>query len=91
MGLNRGRYTAVTHLRFCNENRAISRITYLLTRPVGRDQAAEGYRQGRVACGGLSPRSSRIRENFIPLHRDEHEPPGRARRCFEGNHGTPDR
>src|SRR5262249_23276844 len=68
-----------------------SRIGYLLTRPVGRpphhmrrcqfqlsgrnlDQAAEGYRQGRVASRRtLSPRR---------LHRDEHEPPGRARRCF---------
>src|SRR5438445_9424566 len=69
------------------------RIGYLLTRPVGRpphhvrlvpcqfqlsgrnlDQAAEGYRQGRVASRRtLSPRR---------LHRDEHEPPGRARRCF---------
>src|SRR5215470_4293370 len=38
------------------------------------DQAAEGYRQGRVASRRtLSPRR---------LHRDEHEPPGRARRCF---------
>src|SRR5262249_37670780 len=38
------------------------------------DQAAEGYRQGRVASRrALSPRR---------LHRDEHEPPGRARRCF---------
>src|SRR5262249_16578965 len=35
------------------------------------DQAAEGYRQGRVASRRtLSPRR---------LHRDEHEPPGRAR------------
>jgi hypothetical protein len=70
-----------------------SKIGYLLTRPVGRpphhvrrfhaqfqlsgrnlDQAAEGYRQGRVASRRtLSPRR---------LHRDEHEPPGRARRCF---------
>jgi len=70
-----------------------SRIGYLLTRPSrttsapcaavpcqfqlsGRnlDQAAEGYRQGRVASRRtLSPRR---------LHRDEHEPPGRARRCF---------
>ena len=38
------------------------------------DQAAEGYRQGRVAFRRtLSPRR---------LHRDEHEPPARARRCF---------
>src|SRR5262249_15608664 len=38
------------------------------------DQAAEGYRQGRVASRRtLSPRR---------LHRDEHEPPGRARRGF---------
>jgi hypothetical protein len=38
------------------------------------DQAAEGYRQGRVASRRtLSPRR---------LHRDEHEPPGRGRRCF---------
>src|SRR5262249_7296495 len=38
------------------------------------DQAAEGYRQCRVASRRtLSPRW---------LHRDEHEPPGRARRCF---------
>src|SRR5262249_31606615 len=38
------------------------------------EQAAEGYRQGRVASRRtLSPRR---------LHRDEHEPPGRARRCF---------
>src|SRR5499433_3581555 len=37
------------------------------------EQAAEGYRQGRVASRRtLSPRR---------LHRDEHEPPGRARRC----------
>src|SRR5215471_18290773 len=37
------------------------------------DQAAEGDRQGRVASRRtLSPRR---------LHRDEHEPPGRARRC----------
>src|SRR5215467_2962753 len=37
------------------------------------DQAAQGYRQGRVASRRtLSPRR---------LHRDEHEPPGRARRC----------
>src|SRR5262249_54045409 len=37
------------------------------------DQAAEGYRQGRVASRRtLSPRR---------LHRDEHEPPGRARGC----------
>src|SRR5262245_43518702 len=38
------------------------------------DQAAEGYRQGRVAS----------RRTLSPprLHRDEHEPPGRARRCF---------
>ena len=37
-------------------------------------QAAEGYRQGRVASRRtLSPRR---------LHRNEHEPPGRARRCF---------
>src|SRR5262249_11054553 len=36
--------------------------------------AAEGHRQGRMASGRtLSPRR---------LHRDEHEPPGRARRCF---------
>src|SRR5262245_15330331 len=38
------------------------------------DQAAEGYRQGRVA----SRRTLSLRR----LHRDEHEPPGRARRCF---------
>jgi hypothetical protein len=73
-----------------------SRIGYLLTRPVGRPphhvrrfhanfsyqagtwtkprRVAEGYRQGRVASRRtLSPRR---------LHRDEHEPPGRARRCF---------
>jgi Transposase DDE domain group 1 len=38
------------------------------------DQAAEGYRQGRGASRrALSPRR---------LHRDEHEPPSRARRCF---------
>src|SRR5262249_46039159 len=38
------------------------------------DQAAKGYRQGRVASRRtLSPRR---------LHRDEHEPPTRARRCF---------
>src|SRR5262245_51293255 len=38
------------------------------------DQAAEVYRQGRVASRRtLSPRR---------LHRDEHEPPARARRCF---------
>src|SRR5499426_3626229 len=38
------------------------------------DQAAEGYRQGRVASRRtLSPRR---------FHRDQHEPPGRARRCF---------
>ncbi len=38
------------------------------------DQAAEDYRQGRVASRRtLSPRR---------LHRDEHEPPARARRCF---------
>src|SRR5262249_48923631 len=38
------------------------------------DQAAEGYRQGRVASRRtLSPRR---------LPRDQHEPPGRARRCF---------
>ena len=30
MGLNRGRYTDVTHLRFCNKNKVLSRITYLL-------------------------------------------------------------
>jgi len=30
VGLNRGRYTDVTHLRFCNENRDVSRIIYLL-------------------------------------------------------------
>src|SRR6516162_146715 len=41
---------------------------------VAADQAAEGYRQGRVASRRtLSPRR---------LHRDEHEPPRRARRCF---------
>src|SRR5262249_41743551 len=41
---------------------------------INLDQAAEGYRQGRVASRRtLSPRR---------LHRDEHEPPGRARRCF---------
>src|SRR5436190_9626501 len=41
------------------------------------DQAPEG-------CGGLSSRSSGIPANLSPhrLHRDEHEPPGRARRCF---------
>jgi hypothetical protein len=58
-----------------------SRIGYLLTRPVGRpphrnlDQAAEGYRQSRVASRRtLSPRR---------LHRDNMScPPGRARRCF---------
>jgi Transposase DDE domain group 1 len=69
-----------------------SRIGYLLTRPVGTtsapcapvpcqfqpgrnlEQAAECYRQARVASRRtLSPRR---------LHRDEHEPPGRARRCF---------
>src|SRR5262249_12645569 len=68
------------------------RIGYLLKRPVGRPPnevrrfhanfsyqavtwtTAEGYRQGRVASRRtLSPRR---------LHRDEHEPPGRARRCF---------
>src|SRR5262245_2453630 len=38
------------------------------------DQAAEGYRQGRVASRRtLSPRR---------FHRDQHETPGRARRCF---------
>src|SRR6516162_3609299 len=38
------------------------------------DQAAEDYRQGRVASRRtLSPRR---------LHRDEYERPGRARRCF---------
>src|SRR5262249_54914369 len=41
---------------------------------VAADQAAEGYHQGRVASRRtLSPRR---------LHRDQHEPPGRARRCF---------
>ena len=70
-----------------------NRIGYLLKRPVGRTsergvsvprqfhlssgklgQAAPGDRQGRVASWRtLSPRR---------LHRDEHEPPGRARRCF---------
>src|SRR5262249_14502834 len=36
------------------------------------------------SCGGLSPRSSGSRRTLSPrrLHRDEHEPPGRARRCF---------
>src|SRR5262249_35027533 len=44
------------------------------------DQAAEGYRQGRVASRRtLSPRR---------LHRDEHEPPGRARRSFYNKRGT---
>src|SRR5215469_10098714 len=38
------------------------------------DQAAEGYRQRRVA--------SRRTLSSRRLHRDEHEPPGRARRCF---------
>jgi hypothetical protein len=30
VGLNRGRYTAVTYPPSCNENRSLSRITYLL-------------------------------------------------------------
>ena len=50
------------------------RIGYLLKRPAGRklDEAAPGDRQGRVASRrALSP---------CWLHRDEHEPPGRARR-----------
>ena len=69
-----------------------NRIGYLLTRPVGRppnevqvlrqfhlpggklDEAAPSGRQGRVASG----RTVSARR----LHRDEHEPPGRARRCL---------
>ena len=70
-----------------------NRIGYLLKRPVGRPpnevrryyanftyqaaswtQAAPSDRQSRVASGrALSPRR---------LHRHEHEPPGRARRCL---------
>src|SRR5215470_7103772 len=69
------------------------RIGYLLKRPVGRPpnevrrfhanfsyqagtwtKPRRRYRQGRVASRrALSPRR---------LHRDEHEPPGRARRCL---------
>jgi hypothetical protein len=67
----------------CLSAHALSRTTSAPCAPVrcqfqlsGRklDQAAEGYRRGRVA----SPRTLPPRR----LHRDEHEPPGRARRCI---------
>ena len=57
---------------------AVLRQFYL---PGGKlDQAAPGDCQGRVAPGrALSARR---------LHRDEHEPPGRARRCLLQQRGT---
>jgi Transposase DDE domain group 1 len=68
------------------------RIGYLLKRPVGRPPhhvrryyATFRYRRQAGAPRAASwPRSSGTPASFTPrrLHRDEHEPPGRVRRCL---------
>src|SRR5262249_44623594 len=62
-----------------------SRIGYLLTRPVGRPPH-HVRRSMPISAIWPEPRQGRVasRRTLSPrrLHRDEHEPPGRARRCF---------